>query len=148
MYAPLVRRQVVLVVLDEVGRVALIPASRYEGGMRVPVVTVRRTESWVAAAAKGMVELGVRSFRWGNTVGHRWAYIPRGTGQVRVAERIYLARASSAGGRIHGRCRPMVCWSDTELLSSSTVVVPSPELATLVAGYIEGWIPDGLVGLD
>ncbi|MFI1518587.1 hypothetical protein [Kitasatospora cineracea] len=65
-----------------------------------------------------------------------------------MAERIYLARASSTESRRQGRCRPTVRWSDPELLSSSTVIAPSPDLAAFVAGYIEGWIPDGLVGLD
>lgn len=152
---PRFHRTVTLVVIDAHERVALFPLfDSVHKHWALPHAPVRLVESYTEAALR----LGTRCFsgsaiRWGPVVGRRWATVPSSSEpRVRMEEHVFLtrARAPLASNSTHGggRSGPAVVWAARAMLSSLLQEPHLDSTATLIDGYLDGWLPDGPITLD
>lgn len=72
--------------------------------------------------------------------------------RVRMEEHVFLARirAPSASDTIHtgGRSGLAATWTARAILSSLLKEPHLDSTATLIDGYLDGWLPDGPITLD
>lgn len=135
---PRLRRVVHLVALDEAGLLLLAAAPGTAAGV-LPTLRLRPRDLYAAAARQLQQHLGVHVLRPGTVSGHRRA--PAGPAP-RVEERFHLVRARRGGpGALPGHhwCRP------------GRFPLHGPrwaEVRRLIAGYLQGWIPDGPIRLE
>lgn len=152
---PRFHRTVTLVVIDAQERVALFPLfNSVHKRWTLPHTPVRPVESDAAAALR----LGTRCFsgsviRLGPVVGRRWATVPSSSlPRVRMEEHVFLtrARAPLASTSIHGGGRSglAVMWAARARLSSLLQEPHLDSTATLIDGYLNGWLPDGPITLN
>lgn len=150
---PRFSRLVTLVAIDDAQRVALFPQpAPSPWRWALPQCTVQPLEPYSQAAVRLAVHcFGDRDMRWGSVVGRRWAPPPAGTFPARVEEHVFIARAgpSPPGGPAQaGRPDRIAVWTPRASLGP---ILREPHLdttATLVDGYLDGWLPDGPITLE
>lgn len=116
----------------------------------MPRFSVRAEETYSGAAARlaaGYFE--ARTVRWGTVVGRRWAPPPKGAPRVRVEEHVFLARISTppASSTVANHTSAAVTWTPRTTLDGVLHEQHTDTTATLVDGYLDGWIPDGPITL-
>lgn len=146
------RRVATLVAIDTSQCVALLRrSSAFPPLWALPRQTVRLAETYVEA----VVQLANRLFRgqqlrWGSVVGRRWAPVPV-TPRVRVEEHVFIARAGSlqtSAGSKSGKPEQALAWIPRASLEDALREPYGDTTATLVDGYLDGWLPDGPITLD
>jgi hypothetical protein len=148
---PLFLRLVTLVAIDTKERVGLLhrPGAA-NARWSLPRRSVRMGESYSGAAARlaaGYFE--DRAVRWGTVDGRRWAPPPEGRPRTRVEEHVFLARicTPAAYSPAADRTRSALTWVPRAALNSILHEQHADATATLVDGYLDGWIPDGPITL-
>lgn len=150
--SPAFRRLATLVVIDDEERVALLRCSSGASAWGLPECTVHARETYAEAA----IRLSAHRFaghplRWGSVVGCRLAVPPvHGSPAVRTERRVSIARterpaAPPVSGKAHAT-RSMR-WVPRTSLDDALLEPYEDTTATLVAGYLEGWLPDGRITL-
>lgn len=152
---PRFHRTVTLVVIDAQERVALFPLfGSVHKRWTLPRAPVRLVESYAEAALR----LGTYCFsgsviRLGPVVGRRWASVTSSSlPRVRMEEHVFLTRAGAplTSTPIHGGGRSglTVVWAARAMLSSLLKEPHLDNTATLIDGYLDGWLPDGPITLE
>ncbi|MFB7599117.1 NUDIX hydrolase [Streptomyces sp. NPDC056160] len=150
--SPAFRRLATLVVIDDEERVALLRCSRGTSAWTLPEGTVHAQETYAEAA----IRLSAHCFaghplRWGSVVGCRLALPPvHGSPAIRTERRVSLARTKrSAAPPVSGKADATrsMRWVPTTSLDDVLLEPYEDTTATLVAGYLEGWLPDGRITL-
>lgn len=150
--APRLRRVVLIVLLDRCRRTALLVK---RAGLWSPLTArIPGGSSYQKSAAQVVqARAGNVTFRYGAVVGHVWASWPEPRSGTRIERRLLLAipadplSADAARRLAVTGPLPARWWTPGELRESGVPVVP-PELADVVDGYWEGWLPDGPLTLE
>lgn len=150
--SPAFRRVATLVVVDDEERVALLRCSRGAAAWTLPERTVPSRETYTEAANRLAAHcFAGHPLRWGSVVGCRLA-VPtvHGSPAIRTERRVSIARAerpasSPANGEPQAT-RP-IHWVPRTTLDDALLEPYEDTTATLVAGYLEGWLPDGRITL-
>lgn len=150
--SPAFRRVATLVVVDDEERVALLRCSRDAAAWTLPECTVHSRETYTEAAIRLAAHCFVgHPMRWGSVVGCRLAVPPvHGSPAIRTERRVSIARAerpaASPVNREPHATRPMH-WLPRTTLDDALLEPYEDTTATLVAGYLEGRLPDGRITL-
>lgn len=142
--SPRFQRLATLAAIDADEKVALLPSSSHPtAGWSLPRCLVRAHETYAEAAARLAADcFQSRPLRWGTVVGRRWAPPPGGAPRVRVEEHVFLARTGA-----HQSSNSALLWTARGNLSSYLLERHADTTASLVDGYLDGWIPDGSIRL-
>lgn len=150
--SPAFRRLATLVVVDDEERTALLRCSRGTSAWTLPECTVHIWETYAEAATRLAAHcFAGHPLRWGSVVGCRLAIPPvHGSPAIRTERRVSIARTkrpatSPMSGEAHAT-RPMR-WVPRTSLDDALLEPYGDTTATLVAGYLEGWLPDGRITL-
>lgn len=150
--SPAFRRLATLVVVDDEEQVALLRCSRGTAVWTLPECTVRAREAYTEAA----IRLSAHCFaghplRWGSVVGCRLALPPgHGSPVIRTERRVSIARTKRPAVRpVSGTAHATrsMRWVPRTSLDEVLLEPYEDTTATLVAGYLEGWLPDGRITL-
>jgi hypothetical protein len=150
--APRLRRVVLVVLLDRRRRTALLV--KWAGLWSPLAARVRGGSSYKEAADEAVrVRAGNVAMGYGAVVGHVWATKPEPRSGARIERRLLLATPvdplSAGAVRRLAAVGPLPArwWTPGELRESGVPVAP-PELANVVDGYWDGWLPDGPLTLE
>lgn len=150
--SPAFRRLATLVVIDDEERVALLRCSHGASAWSLPECTVHARETYAEAATRlSAHRFAGHPLRWGSVVGCRLAVPPvHGSPAVRTERHVSIARtgrpaAPFVSGKAHAT-QPMR-WVPRTSLDDALLEPFEDTTATLVAGYLEGWLPDGRITL-
>jgi hypothetical protein len=148
---PLFLRLVTLVAIDTQERVGLLhrPGAA-NARCSLPRCSLRVGETYSRAAARLAADcFEDQAVMWGTVVGRRWAPPPEGRPRTRVEEHVFLARicTPAALSPAADRTRSALTWVPRTALDSILHEHHADTTATLVDGYLDGWIPDGPITL-
>lgn len=150
---PRFQRMATLVVIDGRQRVALLP--RPDSAAR-PFTFPRSPVGLAESYAQAAVRLATHSFtsltlQWGSVAGRRWAALPDGVARARREEHVFLTRIKpslTSSSVKRGRPAPAIVWTPRAHLQHLLQEPHFDSTATLIDGYLDGWLPDGPVTLD
>ena len=148
---PRFRRLASLVAIDADERVALLPCADAGSPWTLPRCPVRARETYVEAAVRlADCCFADRVVRWGAVLGRRWAPPPLGAPLVRVEEHLFLLRTDvSPTSPITARSPGTAArWAPRSRVDDLLREGYRDTTATLIDGYLGGWLPDGPITLD
>lgn len=145
-------RVATLIVIDTHEHVALIrPSGSSAGAWALPQRPVRLVESYAEAASHLAAQcFSGMTFLWGTVVGRRWAPPPGQKSHARTEQHLVFARVKPSGSprRTHTtEPRPAVAWVARTTLQRVLPEAHHDSTATLIGGYLDGWLPDGPITL-
>jgi hypothetical protein len=149
---PRLRRVATLVAIDPDQRVALfLLVGSTQPHWVLPKSTVQLMESYSEAVVRLSARcLGSRALRWGSVVAHRWASPPSGAPLTRTEEHIFIARAGPSPPRSPSHADATdsdAAWMPRASLGRLLQETHLDSTASLVDGYLDGWLPDGPITL-
>lgn len=151
MYAPLLRREEFLVLLDPRHRVALLrtPPTGCDGPLALPSVRRRERETYAEAARRITVgSLRPTDLRPGELVGRVQPLPPvPAAPAARREARIFFAHLDSEGQDRPGPAGSGISWVPHTSVAEAVAAQHIPELGAFIEGYVDGWIPDGWITL-
>ncbi|MCX5200631.1 hypothetical protein OG897_04015 [Streptomyces sp. NBC_00237] len=148
MYAPLLRREALLILLDARHHVALLPTGP-DGRLALPSIRRRERETYDAAVRRITVgTFHASTLRLGEVIGrveppppvpHAWS-----APAARREARIFFAHFPKGSPSVTDHS---IRWVPHTSVAEAVTAQDIPELGPFIEGYIDGWIPDGWITL-
>ncbi|MDH6696833.1 hypothetical protein [Streptomyces sp. MAA16] len=139
-------------VLSSEGALALVAEELPGDSPRwiLPSVSARVAEPYREAAMRALRDLiGVTPVRGGDVEGCRWAQVPVPVGRSRREAHVFIFRLVGAGGPSKRLSwNGVTCWAGPKRWPELCARCDLPDMDVLLTGYLEGWIPEGRIGLE